>query len=133
MIKFYYSEDNGFEQELNVTNFEDALDAGRDILESGDYATSEKSFTVSGVVEEREVDDDGETTTYSETITITIDPEEPDCSDNNDHDWIDGDPWGIGGSAVQNTYTCKTCGLKKIEITNDTQEPGNRNGIRYEF
>jgi hypothetical protein len=62
-----------------------------------------------------------------ETVTTAIDPEEPDCSDDDGHDWGPDHVYGHGGG-VTISNICQHCGIKKIIDTwasrPDTGEQG---------
>jgi len=74
-----------------------------------------------------------------ETITITspdgdsvelhveVEPEEPECSEDDGHDWRDGSVYGSGGGVAW-TSTCKGCGLRR---RTDTWAADPCSGWRY--
>ncbi len=53
----------------------------------------------------------------SEDLRVAIEPEEPDCSDRDGHEWVDdGGPWGSGGG-VRLRSVCRLCGLSIVTDT----------------
>ena len=48
----------------------------------------------------------------STELRVTVEPEEPDCSEDDGHDWRDGAVYGSGGGVAW-TATCNCCGLRR--------------------
>ena len=113
-----------------------AEEAAQKYVDGGDWEAETSTWWIDVLC--TPTDDDGEPIEdEAETVTITVDPDEPDCSAP-DHDWcspievvggIDSNPgvWGHGGG-VKITEVCRHCGGYRITDTwaqrQDTGEQG---------
>lgn len=113
----YLCDDGNAEIEINAGS---AKEAAQEYVDEGDYAREASEGTywvdvwvgaVGGAKEDRE------------QITVTVDPEEPDCAEGQDHNWIsphwlvggcEENPgvWGHGGGVIYNE-ACRHCGCGK--------------------
>ena len=123
---------------------ETAEEAAREYVDGGEWENSSETWWID--IECTPLGDDGEFDPYtveSETVTIEVEPEEPECTEA-DHDWcsplevvggIESNPgaWGHGGG-VKITEVCRHCGAYRITDTwaqrPDTGEQGLRS-IEY--
>jgi hypothetical protein len=102
-----------------ATSAEDALETARDNVDRGNYNDAEGTLWIDVRVHCRETDE-------SESGTVQLDEDEPECSDL-EHSWqspielvggIKENPgvWGHGGGVII-TEVCMHCGCKKITDT----------------
>ena len=130
--------DSGVEEEIEAETFEDACSQASDWVQQGDYSDIESTVWVDCFISTE--DDEVE-----ETITVAIDPEEPECSEEYlDHDFQS--PYDILGGCKENpgvygsgggvayTEVCMNCGCGKHVNTwaqrHDTGEQG-LTSVRY--
>jgi hypothetical protein len=111
---------DGGEESLQAPTLEEARAEAKDWAESGDYggATAETQWIDARILQNGD---------YVETVTVAIDPEEPDCSSEDGHDWSPDRIYGHGGGATISN-TCRACGIRKTIDTwasrADTGEQG---------
>lgn len=129
----YLCDDGNNEIEIQA---ESAREAAEQYVDGGDYGDDwgeSESHTSWVEVYVQQVDSDGEEIGDRESHTIEIDPEEPDCSHDDGHDWqspyevlggLKENPgvWGKGGGVVV-TKVCAHCGQYKI-TDSWAQNPG---------
>lgn len=120
MSKKYLCYDGGIELEIEANSAEEAA---REYVDGGDC-----SETIWINVYVTPVDDSGEAIEDErERMTITLDPDEPDCEDGEEHDWrspysvlggIEENPgvWGHGGGVIIDEV-CAHCGRYKTTDT----------------
>lgn len=117
---------------------EDAIELAREAGETGDYGDRTETRWTDITIR-------CESTGQRETITVTIDPEEPACVEGEEHDWqspidlvggLKENPgvWGSGGGVVINE-ACVRCGCRRRTDTwahrSDTGEQG-LTSVRYD-
>jgi hypothetical protein len=121
----------GAEETIEAVSLKDAREQARDWAREGDYI-DEGLETI--WVDVRIEGPDG----LVETVTVDIDPEEPDCTDGDGHDWqapveiVGGckeSPGVYGhGGGVTISEVCVHCGCRKVVDTwaqrRDTGEQG---------
>jgi len=74
-----------------------------------------------------------EATGETERVTIQVDQDEPVCSDEHDHEWVDAGVQGHGGGVLI-TEQCQHCGAKKVTDTWDQRPDTGEQGfttVRY--
>ena len=115
---------------------ETAEEAAQEYVDGGDWEPLAETWWIdircTPLTDDGEEDEDNE-----EWVTITVDPEYPDCS-GDDHEWcsplevvggIESNPgvWGHGGG-VKITEVCRRCGVYRVTDTwaqrQDTGEQG---------
>jgi hypothetical protein len=115
--------------------------AAQEYVVGGDWGDGGGTAFVDVYVQE--IDEDGEEIGARECITVTVDPEEPDCADGEDHDWqspyevlggLVENPgvWGKGGGVIIREV-CAHCGTYKV--TDTWADHGGQQGftdVRYE-
>jgi hypothetical protein len=118
----YICNDTDTEIEIQATS---PTEAAQQYVDGGDWGSSDETRWVN--VRVVPVDENGEQLEEEgETITITIDPTEPACSED-EHDWqsphevvggLEENPgvWGHGGGATI-TEVCPHCGAYRITDT----------------
>lgn len=122
------SEDGG-EETIQAKSLEAAVERLKEWLSEGDYGEIKSTIWVTGHVSEWiDDDDDDDGWEVTETVTVSIDPSEPKCSDGHyGHDWhqdvrivggIKENPgvWGHGGGVVI-VEACHKCGCGKTTDT----------------
>ena len=130
----YMCDDGNAEIEIEA---ESAEEAAQEYVDGGDWGDRSETCWIDVYV--TPVGDDGEAITDErERITITLDAEEPECEDGQEHDWrspysllggVKGDPgvWGHGGGVLIKEV-CAHCGRYKVTDTwaqrPDTGEQG---------
>lgn len=120
MTTTYILREDGYDFGTITGTLEDAIEAATDI-DTGGYDTSAGTvWTDIHVI-------DAETDERVETVTVQIDPPEPDCIDSGDHDWqspmelvggIKENPgvWGHGGGVIIHE-ACIRCGCGRSTDT----------------
>lgn len=114
-----YTDGSGVVTDLEAETDEEALDAARDDIKSGDWDLSEGTIWVSGDVY---LGDD-----LVDSVTVALAPEEPECADGHTHDWA-SPHWLVGGlkenpgvqgngGGVIYTEACPHCGAQKVTDT----------------
>lgn len=114
-----------------------AREAAQEYVDGGDWG--EGAGTVCVDVHVTPLDEDGsEIEDEGEWITVTIEPEEPDCLDGEDHDWqspltllggLEENPgvWGSDHGGLHITEVCARCGIYRVT---DTGATNRSNGQR---
>lgn len=139
MIRRYQLSEGGVPYEIvTADSVEDALDEARCNVDRANYAGDEdRTLRVS--VSAWSVGADGRADGEEEdSDTVTLDPEEPECSES-EHEWIspyaiigglreNPGVWGRGGGVVIHRV-CEHCGLTRIV---DTAATDGETGQRYE-
>jgi hypothetical protein len=103
--------------EIEITA-ESAEEAAQDYVDGGDWDDIEETTWINVYVQE--IDEAGEAVGDRERIKITLDPEEPDCENADEHDWqsphevvggLKENPgvYGHGGGVII-TEVCAHCG-----------------------
>lgn len=125
--------------DLGTLNLADAADAARDWISEGEFGDIESTIWFDALVY-------CEATGEEMTITSTIDPLAPRCSDGDrSHDWqrpheivggCESNPgvWGNGGGVII-TEVCMSCGCERKTNTWATRPDTGRQGlesVRYE-
>ena len=116
----YTYRDQWGDSELDAETLEDARSAAEDLIRQGDYGSPQKTIWVEGHVTWEDADGNEQ----SESVTVQIDPEEPECS-NGEHSWqapyallggLAENPgvWGHGGGTIS-TDICTHCGCRRTE------------------
>ena len=114
-----------------------AEEAAQEYVDGGDWEAESATWWIdiycAPVGEDGEPMDD-----ETETITITVDPDEPDCSAS-DHDWcspqmlggLESNPgvWGHGGG-VEITEVCRHCGVYRVTDTWAQRQDTGEQGLR---
>ena len=131
----YVISDEQVSETVEADSMEDALEQAREWLLGVEWGTSQGTIRVSATVtgphgEEREA-------------AVTIDPEEPECPEGDEHDWqrphelvggLEENPgvWGHGGG-ITSIDVCMRCGLRKLVDTwADDGHGGHMESTRYE-
>lgn len=134
-MKYELRDDGGSSKTVEAESMEEALELAEDWVRSGDWGDKGADVDVYIIA----YDDAGEEIEH-DTITITVEAEEPDCLDDvTAHDWrspyaivggIKENPgvWGHGGGVIIDEV-CMICGTGK---TTDTwaQNHHGRQGLR---
>jgi hypothetical protein len=96
---------------------ETAGEAAREYLSGGDWGEPSETSWVHVWVWRTGVDADGDIVDVErESHRIAIEPSEPDCTRDDGHDWIDGEPRGSGGG-VYYRDTCRHCRCVRLTDT----------------
>lgn len=110
--------------EVYYPHAESGRDAAQDYVDGGDWGENDATHWVTVNVWRTAIGiDDGEIVEScheEDTVTVAIDPPEPECEDGQDHDWasdfdvvggIEQNPgvWGHGGGVII-TEHCRRCG-----------------------
>src|SRR5438067_469361 len=115
-MKRYLCNDGNAEIEIAADS---AREAAQQYVDGGDWGVNQETDWVDVYVQE--IDEDGEEVGDRQCIKIAIEPDEPECSDGNEHDWqsphsllggIEENPgvWGHGGGVII-TEVCVHCGI----------------------
>lgn len=118
----YLCDDGNAEIEITADSAEEAA---QEYVDGGDWGDRSETSWISVYVQE--IDEDGEEVGERESITVTLDAEEPDCVDGQAHDWrspysviggLKENPgvWGHGGGVIIREV-CAHCGRYKITDT----------------
>jgi hypothetical protein len=117
---------------------ETAEEAAQEYVDGGDWETTGVTWWID--IRCTPLDDAGEDIEDdAETITIAVEPEEPECTEA-DHDWcnplevvggIESNPgvWGHGGG-VEITEVCRHCGAYRITDTWAQRQDTGEQGLR---
>jgi hypothetical protein len=93
--------------------------AARELVQAGDYGKLESTCWVDARITARGVD--------YELRSIAVDPGEPECDSEHEHDWHETGVQGHGGG-VMVYETCRHCGVERVTDTwaqrPDTGEQG---------
>lgn len=128
-ITYVYRED-GYSEDFEAPDDKSAMAIAEDMLRSGDYGVIEKTIRIRASVARPFLDEDGEQDEEDlGGITVTLEPDEPKCSDPQGHDWADGGANGelpvVGsGGGVKITEHCGHCRATKVWDQWDT-DPSN--------
>lgn len=74
------------------------------------------------------LDDDGEPVGHSEHGRVAIEPNEPQCTDANEHDWDEVSVQGHGGGVIT-TERCQHCDLERYTNTWDYDRTDGVQGL----
>ncbi|WP_026332133.1 hypothetical protein [Thioalkalivibrio sp. ALE16] len=143
MSYFKYQEESGHSETIpNVQTMVEAREVAKEWLKDGDWGVERKTLYAEATVFEIEEDEDGEETTLDQAnVHGRIDPDEPDCRED-EHDWqsphellggMEENPgvWGHGGG-VTITEVCAHCGMYRVTDTWDqSQGPEPVETIEY--
>lgn len=127
----YVAQDAHVHETFEADTREEALAAAKDWYADGDWGQQDSTTWIEFCF--GEADEDGNLGEDYETITITLEPEEPECTAD-EHDWqsphsivggIKENPgvWGNGGG-VKISECCMNCGCQKLTDT-WAQNPNN--------
>lgn len=103
-------------------------EAAEEYVEGGDWGESDRTFFVTVYVATVGESD-------SCPIKVTVQPDEPPCPGEDEHDWEDGLVYGSGGG-VKWRDTCRRCGLERVTDTWGTDPSDGTQGhrtVRYEI
>lgn len=132
-MKYELCEDGFWYDTVDCESLEEALDIARNNVDRTNYNTDDNDVLYIDV-SARLVENHDE----CDSDTVILNPEEPDCTDSNGHDWqspfeivggIKENPgvWGKGGGVIINEC-CMNCGCKRTTDTwaqrMDTGEQG---------
>jgi hypothetical protein len=129
----YLCDDGNAEIEIEANSAEAAA---QEYVDGGNWGDISETIWVKVYV--TPIDEDGEAIEDgSETVTIAVDPEEPECEDGEEHDWrspysvLGGTKenpsvWGHGGGVIIKSV-CAHCGKYRI---NDTWAQNPENGVQ---
>lgn len=119
-----------------------AQEAAQEYVDGGDWGDGTSTIWID--VSCTPLDENGEKVTdEAKWVTITLEPDEPKCSDGKGHDWTSEGEGGLeenpgvfgNGGGVLIYQHCRNCGLRKIIDTwaqrTDTGEQGLRS-VEYE-
>lgn len=123
----------GGEETIEADSLADAMEQAREWAADGDWDATDGTLWVDYSVES----EDGE---ESDSGTLAIHPEEPDCDDGGSHDWqqpyeivggIEENPgvWGSGGG-VKIVECCMKCGCQKAIDTWATRPDTGEQGMK---
>jgi hypothetical protein len=139
MTKFL-CDDGNCEVEIEADS---AQEAAQEYVDGGDWGEDDETFWIDVFVQE--VDEDGEEVGDRESVTIQVDPPEPKCVEDQEHEWKS--PYSVLGGLKENPgvqghgggviirEVCKHCGKYKTE---DTWAQNSNNGqqgldsVKYE-
>lgn len=125
-MKTYKCTDGNAEIEIEA---ESAQAAAQEYVDTGDWCECDSTCWIDVCVWEKDDDEDD-----GEWYSITVDPPEPECIDDDDHDWqspyeivggIKENPgvWGHGGGVII-VACCMHCGARRT-IDTWAQNPSN--------
>src|SRR5690606_4202298 len=126
----YYATDGNAEVEYRTAK--SAKEAAREYVETGDWGERNETIWIDVLAYRKalvvgENDDVVEVRIDEQRHTITLDPNEPDCTDGQTHDWRGRDMRSHGGGLII-TEVCAHCGRRRIHNTwaqrPDTGEQG---------
>lgn len=100
----YMCDDGTGAVEIQADSFREAAE---EYVAQGDYLPEDRTYWVSVVVS---TDDD------TRTIKVDVDPVEPPCTEDTEHDWRRDSVCGYGGGVVQ-VDECHHCGLYRTTNT----------------
>lgn len=118
----YLCDDGNAEIEITADS---AREAAQEYVDGGSWGHDDETFRVDVYVQE--IDEDGDEIGDRECITITVEPDEPDCVDGEGHDWQS--PYSVLGGLKENPgvqghgggvilkKVCAHCGRYKITDT----------------
>jgi hypothetical protein len=143
LLPGWYADDGS--AEVEYSDAEDGEEAAQAYVDDGDWGDGSKTawVTVSAWRRGYAMDDDDEVIEMDidrDGHTIAIEAEEPDCEDDEDHDWqsplsvvggIADNPgvWGHGGGVVI-TEVCSHCGRYRVTDTWAQDMSNGRQGLR---
>ena len=111
-----YFADNG-DCETHYPDAESGLEAAQDYVSGGDWGECTKTFWVNVRIWRTEQSiEDGELVEErieEETHKIEIEPEEPECTELENHDWKSSGVYGHGGGVCEKEI-CRHCGTYRI-------------------
>lgn len=99
----YRCDDGNAEIEIEAASTQAAA---QEYVDGGEWGEIDSTTWITVLV--RWTDEDGDE--VQDRIKIAIDPDEPDCPEEDDHEWAQIAVRGSGGG-VRVTYQCKHCGL----------------------
>lgn len=118
----YLCDDGNAEIEITADS---AQEAAQEYVDGGSWGHDNETFRIDVYVQE--IDEDGEEIGDRECITITVEPDEPECVDGDEHDWqspysvlggLEETPGVQGhGGGVIIRRVCAHCGKYKIKDT----------------
>lgn len=122
-------DDGGATLEISASSMEEAVEEAESWCRGGDWLEGGDDDTYYITVRVRDLATDDE-----DEVTVTIEPEEPECEDGEDHDWqspielvggVKENPgvWGHGGG-VRIYEVCMRCGCGRLTDT-WAQNPSN--------
>lgn len=138
-IKFEYREAAGHVETLAASTMAEAIEEAKDLLRNGDWDTSKGTVWPIASVVKVEVDDEGdEVDVDHETVSVSIDPPEPGCSEG-EHDWqapysilggLKEDPgvFGQGGGMIIREV-CAHCGTYRERDTGARNPTTGEHGL----
>jgi hypothetical protein len=139
-MRTYHCDDGNAELEIEAESPESAA---QEYVDEGDWGSADSTMWIN--VRVWEEDDDGLETKNHGWIMITIDPDEPDCTHDDGHDWQspydivggikeNSGVWGHGGGVIIEEV-CMYCGCARETDTwaqdSDTGVQGLRS-VKYE-
>lgn len=139
-ITYEARDGNGGETTFDASSPEEARQAAIDWAREGDWDLDGGTIWVSVTYGPEGCADDEE-----ERVTVAIDPDEPECAEGHEHDWV-SPYWLLGGckenpgvwgncGGVVITEACRHCGAKKTTDTWAQDPETGRQGltsVRYE-
>lgn len=99
--------DGGSYDTLQIDSLDEAEEAVKDWILDGEWGEGKAIVHA----EWRVADSDDAWEKVS--MEVGDDPEEPPCTDEEGHDWQDGDLRGVGGTKIVSDEICSNCGLIK--------------------
>lgn len=120
-------------ERIEAGTLEEAMEKAEEWIKNGEWDASEGTVYLTGYLVEITLDEDGDEVEEDHEITVTVDPEEPKCTEA-EHDWqaphslvggIKENPgvWGHGGGVTMRE-ACMHCGCGKFTDT-WAQNPNN--------
>jgi len=95
-------------------DYESPRDAAEEFVYSAEWPETDETVWVRVVVRNLGVTHDGQAVSWNAgRYTIAVDPDEPDCTDDGGHDWVE-DYTTFHGGSTYTQETCAICGLRKI-------------------
>jgi hypothetical protein len=125
----YLLKEGGYEEWIEAEDLADAREQAREWAEG--YGPNEGPQTTWITVHIFSEADD----TCLASLTVVLDPEEPECTSPDGHEWIDQGVQGHGGGIIS-TEACRHCACTKTVVTWATNPATGEQGLtstRYEL
>lgn len=125
MTTWICDDGNGGEIEIEA---EAAREAAEEYVADGDWGDGDETLWIDVYVTPVVGGEPQEDERYA--VTVTLEPDEPECHDGEDHDWKDGQVRGSGGG-IAYTDQCQRCGLLRHVDTWHSRPDTGEQGMHY--